>query len=217
MKKCTFLIPIGSGINGQLISQFLSLQSWCDKNNSSILIVNGKPHNFARNYLATGGKGFLNPSPPDSEWLFWIDSDIIFTIEQIEDMMSIDDSNKFCAGWYRSNSSDQVMCGLWDLDFFNKNLRIPFIAGKWIEQKAIENPNRFIEVDFTGFGFVKMHRDVISNMNYPYFTLNIQKIGDYSDLSSEDVSFCLNCNDQTGIRPKIIPRLQVGHLKNHIY
>ena len=47
--KCIFLIPIGSGINGKLIPQFLELQTWCIKNNSKILTITGRPHNFARN------------------------------------------------------------------------------------------------------------------------------------------------------------------------
>ena len=81
MLKCLFLIPIGSGISGRLIPRYLELQTWCDKNNSKILTITGRPHNFARNYLATGGKGFVKPGPPDAEWLFWIDADIVFTTQ----------------------------------------------------------------------------------------------------------------------------------------
>ena len=95
--KCIFLIPIGSGINGKLIPQFLKLQSWCDKNNSEILTITGRPHNFARNYLATGGKGFVDPTPPNAEWLIWIDSDIIFNINQIE--LLLKHNHQFCAGF----------------------------------------------------------------------------------------------------------------------
>ena len=51
-------------------------------------------------------------------------------------MLNIPDEHKFCAGWYRSNNTDQAMCGLWDVDFFNKNGRIPFVAGEWLESEA---------------------------------------------------------------------------------
>ena len=116
MLKYLFLIPIGTSVLGQLIPQFLSLKSWCDKNNGDILTVVGKPHNFARNYLATGGKGFINSGPPDAEILIWIDCDIMFTIDQLETLINID--HPFACGWYVSDLSNQVMCGNWDLEYF---------------------------------------------------------------------------------------------------
>ena len=55
-------------------------------------------------------------------------------------------------------------------------------------------------------------------MTYPYFTLNVQEIDNYKDLSSEDCSFCQNCFKETGIKPIIVPTLHVGHLKTiHLY
>ena len=207
--KCIFLIPIGSGINGKLIPQFLKLQSWCDKNNSEILTITGRPHNFARNYLATGGKGFVDPTPPNAEWLIWIDSDIIFNINQIE--LLLKHNHQFCAGWYINDLSNQIMAGYMDEDFFNKHGRMPFLNKNWLSTQQDE-----VNVDFTGFGFVKIHYSLLEKMTYPYFTLNIQKYGDYQDLSSEDVSFCLNCYKETGIKPVILPILKVGHLKSVI-
>ena len=89
MLNCIFLVPIDHrGVQGKLINRYLDLQSWCNKNNSAILTTNGLFLNFARNYLATGGKGFVDTSPPDAEWLFWIDSDVDFTIQQVEYMMT---------------------------------------------------------------------------------------------------------------------------------
>ena len=90
MLNCLFLVPIDHrGVQGKLISNYLNLQSWCDRNASAILTCHGMFLNFARNYLATGGKGFVDTSPPEAEWLFWIDSDVDFTIEQVEYMMSL--------------------------------------------------------------------------------------------------------------------------------
>ena len=106
MLNCIFLVPIDHrGVQGKLINKYLQLQSWCDRNNSAILTVSGLFLNFARNYLATGGKGFVDTSPPDAEWLFWIDSDVDFTIEQVEYMMSLPKDKKFLCGWYRSDYS----------------------------------------------------------------------------------------------------------------
>ena len=126
-----FLVPIDHrGVQGNCFNQYLELQSWCNKNNSAIFTCNGLFLNFARNFLATGGGGYADTSPPEAEWLFWIDSDIQFSIEQIEEMIKIPKDKKFVSGWYRSNYSDQAMVGKWDEDFFRENLHMPFTSVK---------------------------------------------------------------------------------------
>lgn len=213
MPKILFLIPIGSSIPGQLIQPLLNLKAWCEKNDADIMTVVGKPHNFARNFLATGGKGFINPGPPEGvEWLIWLDSDILFTIEQLEILLKIE--HPFVAGWYVSDLSKSVMAGKWDLDYFKKHKEMPFLNKDLLQEEAKNNPTKLIEVDFTGFGFIKMHSSLLKRMKYPYFTLNEQNIDNYTDLSAEDVSFCQNCYKQTGIKPVISPLLHVGHLKS---
>lgn len=57
MLNTVFLIPIDHrGIHGKLFQQYLELQSWCEKNNSKIVTCSGLFLNFARNFLATGGR-----------------------------------------------------------------------------------------------------------------------------------------------------------------
>ena len=84
----------------------------------------------------------------------------------------------------------------------------------WWTKKAKENPNELIEAYFTGFGFTRIHRSIIEEMTYPYFTLNMNKLGEYQDMSFDDVSFCQNCKKETGVNPLIVPRLRVGHYKS---
>jgi hypothetical protein len=219
-----FLTPIGGGISGNILPQYLKLQSWCDRNNSAILTCHGLFLNFARNYLATGGKGFVDTSPPNAEWLVWIDSDIQFSIEQIEDLVSVPSEYKFVTGWYRSNYSDQSMVGHWDEDFFRKHHHMPFTSVKWLTEIAKNEPDKLVQVDWCGFGFTKVHRSIFEDMQYPYFPLNEAKIEDCEkgngdkftlrDLSFEDVSFCQNCYEATQIKPIVVPRLRVGHYKS---
>jgi len=219
-----FLTPIAGGMTGNIVPQYLALQSWCDKNNSAILTCHGLFLNFARNYLATGGKGFADTRPPDAEWLFWIDSDIKFSIEQIEALVNIPKKHKFVTGWYRSNYSDQAMVGNWDEDFFRKYHHMPFTSVKWLTEKGEEKPNELIQVDWCGFGFTKIHRSVFEQMEYPYFPLNHAhiencEVGDGSkfhlkDLTFEDVSFCQNCYKTTKIKPLVVPQLRMGHYKS---
>jgi hypothetical protein len=202
------------------------LQSWCDQNNSAIMTCHGFFLNFARNYLATGGKGFADTTPPDSEWLFWIDSDISFSIEQIEMLINIPSEHKFVTGWYRSNYSDQAMLGYWDEDFFKHNHYMPFASVNWLTELGEKTPNKLVQVDWCGFGFTKIHRSVFEKMEYPYFPLNHVDIKDcddpkggkfhMKDLSFEDVSFCMNCYEQTAIKPLVVPRLRMMHYKSFL-
>ena len=224
MLKCIFLTPIANGITGNLVPNYLRLQSWCDKNNSAILTCHRLFLNFARNYLATGGGGFVDTTPPEAEWLFWIDSDVNFTIDQVERILSIGDEHKFVTGWYRSNYSDNAMVGNWDEDFFRKHHHMPFTSVEWLDKMGKEEPNKLVEVDWCGFGFTKIHRSIFEEMEYPYFPLNHANIEgcdnrkggkfDLKDLSFEDVSFCQNCYKKTGIKPLVVPSVRVPHYKS---
>jgi|TARA_R110002110_G_scaffold85081_5_gene221006 hypothetical protein len=225
MLDCVFLVPIDHrGIQGKLMNNYLNLQSWCHANNSQILTVNGLFLNFARNYLATGGKGFVDPTPPDAEWLFWIDSDVDFSIEQVEQLLSVPPKNKFVSGWYRSDYSDHAMVGNWDEDYFRKQHYMPFLSVEWLDKIGKEEPHKLVEVDWCGFGFTKIHRSIFEEMEYPYFPLNHVSIPncddkrggkfDLEELSFEDVSFCKNCYETTKIKPLVVPKIRLPHLKS---
>ena len=229
MLKCIFLIPIDHrGIQGRLFTQYLDLQSWCERNNSTILTCNGLFLNFARNLLATGGKGYSDTSPPKAEWLFWIDSDIKFSIEQIEYLLNeVPEENLFATGWYQSDHGDKAMVGSWDEEYFKENLHMPFTSAKWLLEMAKEDTRKIVQVDWCGFGFTKVHRSIYEQMDYPYYPLNEIEIEGCRDpknegekitikaLSFEDVSFCRNCYKTTGIKPVVIPELRVAHLKSY--
>ena len=221
MLNCVFLIPIDHrGIQGQCFGQYLELQTWCDKNNAAILTCNGLFLNFARNFLAA------DTSPPKAEWLFWIDSDVRFNLEQIEYMLSLPQDKKFVTGWYRSDYSDKAMVGNWNEDYFKENLHMPFTSVKWLEETADKDPNKLVQVDWCGFGFTKVHRSIYEQMDYPYYPLRDAHIPDckhpkkegerftVDDLSFEDVSFCRNVYDKLQIKPLVVPQLRVGHLKS---
>ena len=215
MLDCVFLVPIDHrGIQGKLFPQYLELQSWCEKNNSQIFTCNGLFLNFARNYLATGGKGMANTTPPECKWLFWIDSDIAFNIQQIETLLSMPDKYRFLNGWYRSAFDDNAMCGMWDKEFFDKHQYMPFLSVEDLTKKGEKDPKSVIQVDFSGFGFTRLDTNIISEMTYPYFTLNVVNLGQYRDMSFDDVSFCQNCEKETGVKPFVMPALRVAHNKS---
>jgi len=143
-------------------------------------------------------------------------------------MMSIPKDKKFVTGWYRSDYSDNAMVGNWDEDFFRENLHMPFTSVDWLTKTAEEEGNKLVQVDWCGFGFTKVHRSIYEQMEYPYYPLrdafiekcnNPTKKGekfDVKDLSFEDVSFCRNCYEETKIKPLVVPKMRVGHLKSFL-
>ena len=116
------------------------------------------------------------------------------------------------------------MVGNWDEDFFRRNHHMPFTSAKWLQEIGQKDPTKLVEVDWCGFGFTKIHRSIFEQMEYPYFPLNHAHIEDcddrnggtfeLNDLSFEDVSFCQNCFKKTGIKPKVLAPLRVGHYKS---
>ena len=103
---------------------------------------------------------------------------------------------------------------------------MPFTSVKWLDKIGEEEPNKLIEVDWCGFGFTKVHRSIYEEMDYPYYPLRDAHIPDckhpskegerftVDDLSFEDVSFCRNVYDKLEIKPLVVPKLRVGHLKH---
>ena len=111
-------------------------------------------------------------------------------------------------------------------DYFRENLHMPFTSVKWLNETAEKEPNKLVQVDWCGFGFTKVHRSIYEQMDYPYYPLNKAHIPDCShpskkdekitvnDLSFEDVSFCKNVYKKLEIKPLVVPKLRVGHLKS---
>ena len=213
--RYAFLIPIGDSISGKLIPQLLNLQDYTKQVDGKIFTIANRTHVDARNWLATAGGGFKNPTNliDQCEWLVWLDSDQQFNLGQIK--MLLDRPEKFVSGWYikdhAGQRSPQAMVAHWDEEYFKKNGSMQFLH----EDELIGKKDP-IEVSYVGFGFVKIHTSILKEMEYPYFRQHVQHIGGYKDNSSEDVSFCLDAYEATGIKPLVIPQLKIGHLKEII-
>jgi hypothetical protein len=209
-----FLLPIGSSISGKLIPQLLANYDYVSSIGGRLYTIANRIHSDARNALATKGGGFVQPEKlvQDTEWLIWMDSDQLITVDQIKTLLAYDPKEKFVSGWYTKDlaggQSPLAMIATWDEEYFKKTGSMKF----WTEEEIAAQKEAF-EVDYVGFGFCRVHSSIFEKMTYPYFRHNITKIGQYQDNSSEDVSFCLNAFKATGIKPKVLPELRVPHLK----
>ena len=139
-------------------------------------------------------------------WLT-IDSDIIFTPEQVIEL--IEDTEKYpvVSGLYRMEDMVHYACVKeWDLDYFKKTGSFQFIK--------VDEPEKekYLPVAYNGMGFFACRKGVIEKLKYPYFTYPLIEIAELRDTCSEDVAFCKNLKD-AGFDVIVNTTLRVGHEK----
>lgn len=214
MTKNLFLFPLGTTVNSGFVPQLLNLKSWCDGNDSKVLTSIGKMNTCSsRNILCTLGFGPQKPVPDDVEYFILVEPDIIFNEKHMEILSKT--KHPFVFGWRSADISNNViMAGKWDDEYYSKNKKMPLFSLSEMRELEDKEPSREIEVDFASFGFVRIHRSILENMKYPFFRTNIQELDGNTDLMPDDISFCLNCYSETGIRPVIIPGLHILELTN---
>ena len=142
-------------------------------------------------------------------WLT-IDSDIIFTPEQVIEL--IEDTKKYpvVSGLYRMQ--DRVHFATvqeWDVEYFKKYGSFEFMRDL--------PADKYIPVAYSGMGFFACRKGVIEKLKYPYFSYPLVEIEAEDgkilrDTCSEDVSFCKNLTD-AGFEIMVNTGLHVGHEK----
>jgi len=145
-------------------------------------------------------------------WLT-IDSDIVFTPEQVIELL--EDTKKYpvVSGLYRMQDMTHLACVKdWDLDYFKKNGSFEFMRAD-----SMEGMDKYTPVAYNGMGFFACRKGVFEKMKYPYFSYPLIEIEAEDgtllrDICSEDVAFCKNLID-AGIEIIVNTTLRVGHEK----
>ena len=140
-------------------------------------------------------------------WLT-IDSDIVFTPEQVVELL--EDTKKYpvVSGLYRMQDMKHLACVKeWDVDYFKKNGSFEFMKADELEKE-----DKYISVAYNGMGFFACRREVLEKMQYPYFSYPLIEIDGMKDMCSEDVAFCKNLKD-TGFEVIVNTTLRLGHEK----
>jgi hypothetical protein len=147
-----------------------------------------------------------------------IDSDVLFTPQQLIDLIESTEVHPVVSGMYRmSNLTQYAIVKEWNTDFFIKNGTFEFITPEFVEKWKQETGLKYMPVNYTGMGFFAMRRDVLKKMTYPYFNADLQEIISddgmiLRDICSEDVAFCKNIQ-KLGIPIVVNTDLRVGHNK----
>ena len=155
---------------------------------------------------------------PFDVWIT-IDSDIVFTYEQVEKLIEATEEHPVVAGMYRmSDLVNYAFVKEWDTSYFKANGTFKFIKPEDIEVWKKETDFKYFPVVYSGMGFMAIRKEVFDNIKYPYFDSEVMTIEAddgkvIRDICSEDVSFCKKIT-QAGYQIMVNTDIRVGHIKS---
>jgi GT2 family glycosyltransferase len=157
------------------------------------------------------------------DYLLWIDSDIIFRPEHLIQLLSHNDD--IVSGIYMmADNKHFATVKNWDEEYFKQHGSFQFLTPQDIPNNSVQKsfadkpetvnrqPFPLLEVAYTGMGFMLVKRGVFESMEYPWFRPIEIQIGNMTDFTMEDVSFCLRAQEK-GYKIYIDPTVRVGHEK----
>jgi hypothetical protein len=163
----------------------------------------------------------FNGEIPYDVWVS-IDSDIVFTAEQLIELIENTESHPVVSGVYKMQDTKHYTCiQKWDEAYFRENKTFQFLVPDDLDKYKAETSEKFMKVSYNGMGFFACKKGVIEKLKYPYFHRELQNIRDENgkvimvDMCSEDVAFCKNLTD-AGFSIYINCDLRVGHEKSYV-
>ena len=145
-------------------------------------------------------------------WLT-IDSDIVFSPEQVIELVEDTKTYPVVSGVYRMEDLKHYACVKeWNVDYFKKMGTFQFV-----KVDDFERAPKFVSVAYNGMGFFACRKEVIEKLKYPYFSYPLIEIEGKDgviirDTCSEDVAFCKNLTD-AGMEIIVNTTLRVCHEK----
>ena len=154
----------------------------------------------------------------DFDYWISIDSDVIFTPQQVLDLIESLGVHPVVSGMYRmSNLTQYAIVKDWNTEFFGKKGTFEFITPEFVDDWKKETGLKYLTVNYAGMGFFGVRSEVLKRMTYPYFNGELQEIITdegkiLRDICSEDVYFCKNIV-KAGFSIVVNTDLRVGHNK----
>ena len=150
-----------------------------------------------------------------------IDSDIVFTPEQVIELIDSTEHHPVVSGMYRmADLINFAFVKDWDTNYFKEHGSFQFITPEEIESWKKETGFKYYPVTYCGMGFMAVKKEVFDKMKYPYFNSDLSVIvaddgKTLTEICSEDVSFSKNITN-AGFEIMINTDIRVGHLKQLI-
>jgi hypothetical protein len=223
-KKVVFALP-GDSFNSKfLIAWTATISKLWDMRQYEIMLSPGTGSYVSFVRMQTLGLDVMrgeNQKPfggQDFDVWITIDSDIIFTPDQVVQLIESTEEHPVVAGMYRmSDLTHFAFVKDWDTNYFKENGVFKFSTPEEIETWKKETGLKYFPVNYTGMGFMAVKKEVLDKMKYPYFDADIQEIvkddgTKLRDICSEDVAFSKNIHS-TGYQIMINTDIRVGHCK----
>lgn len=141
--------------------------------------------------------------------MMWIDSDIVFKPEDF--FRILESPHDVTAGCYMQEDLQHMAAVRdWNEDYFKK-----FGTFKFVRPEDLVGAAEYMEVAYAGMGWMLIRKGVVEDLKYPWFWSDLQKIGDLSEMNSEDVAFC-RALKEAGHSVYLDTKLRVGHQKKMI-
>ena len=151
------------------------------------------------------------------DYIMWIDSDIVFRVEDFYDLLSMD--KEVASGWYATadqniGAPSQTTTVVEKID--DDRLLATGLNKYETIQDMAARPGPF-KVDYCGFGWMLIKKGVFERVPYPWFspqkiTLRKEDGTILEDTESEDISMCREFKKH-GIDIWVNPKVRVGHQK----
>lgn len=208
-----FCLP-GRSYSGTFLKRFAETIAKCIQNGISPII--SQQYNpvvyYVRNQclgcnnlLGKYQKPFNNTLKYDYQ--MWIDSDQVFSYEQIIALIKRD--KDVIGGYYKcADNVHYPIVQNWDEKYFKKHGSFKFLTQASIDSKQ----GKLFKCVYNGFGFMLIKYGVIEKLTYPWFEPIFYDIGTAHDFASEDVSICKKIKD-AGFDIWVDPKIRVGHEK----
>jgi cellulose synthase/poly-beta-1,6-N-acetylglucosamine synthase-like glycosyltransferase len=161
------------------------------------------------------------PFNGELEYDVWvtIDSDVVFTPEQLIELVESTDVHSVVCGAYRmADLKHYAVVQTWDTAFFASTGSFQFLTPEAVEAWRATTQQKFMPVSYAGMGFMAVRREALERLSYPYFFAPLQEIAGADgrllrDVCSEDVAFCKNL-EAAGDTIYLHTGLRVGHEKS---
>lgn len=148
-----------------------------------------------------------------------IDSDIVFTPEQLVELVECTDVHPVVCGAYRmADLKHYAAVQTWDTAYFAATGSFQFLTPEAVEAWSATTGQKFMPLSYAGMGFMAVRREALEKMAYPYFYQPLQEMAGADgrllrDMCSEDVAFCKNL-EAAGYTIYLHTGIRVGHEKS---
>jgi hypothetical protein len=209
-KEVSIAIPVAQLVDPIVLQSMLGLVNYAAINEIKIVdigITKGQLIDDARNGLA---ETFL---ATNTEWLFWMDSDMTFPKETLVELFKVADEKKtkMVTGVYYQRKGNNFPV-LWSRGSETETGQISGMensrakTNKYVGSFLFPHPNKKepFKVHAAGYGCVLIHRSVFEVLDRPWFKF-------IPGTCSEDFYFFINAQE-AGFELWATPTLDLGHI-----